>query len=222
MLSACNQFDSSSSPSTLGALSAAIETAGDFARIGLKKIFGTATDVTEEDINEMVDEVEKRLTDDVNKELQSKADSLVEKEKDELTTTVERDEENGYFVESIEEDVHHKEAQAIHNVKTEIDETTAQIRKAMLEKTQELEKQILEERLSKRLGKKVKLVIIEDEITGVDELLDDLTALRGGDPSESGAGKPDYSTTPNAGTQTFGSPGAVKETAQGDDDAIFN
>ena len=193
-------------------LNAAIATAGDFVRFGLKKLLGGDSNVSETEIDNMVKEVEERLTEDTTKELRSKADEFVTEEEDRIDDNTTAEEAAGVPVTSIEEDVYEQEEAAIDNVKTEIDETAEQMRKAMREKAQEAEKQILEERLSVKLGKKVKLMIVDDEISGVDDLLKDLSVLKGGEPATRATGTSQTGTSA-VGSQAYGGPNSVSASA---------
>jgi len=160
-------------------LDGAIQTAGDFVQIGLTKLLGD-TDTTEEEIKEMVKEVENKLTEEVNEELESTAEKLIKQAEARVDDTVANDEDNGYGMETIRDDMVQTEERVIYNAKSQLDETADRMRKQMLKKAQELEKEILEKRLSERLGKQVKLIILDDEVQDVDHLLDGLTTLKKG------------------------------------------
>jgi hypothetical protein len=160
-------------------LSAAISTAGQYVRIGLKKLLGSNSVMSEDDINDMVQAVEERLTDEVANELRQKANVIATTEEDNINDNATADNEAGIDVTTIEDSVHENEEAAIEAIRSELGSTADQLQKALRVKAQEAEKQILEDRLSARLGKKVKLTIMDDEIDGVEELLAGLPELKG-------------------------------------------
>jgi hypothetical protein len=93
---------------------------------------------------------------------------------------VSTEEENGYDAIEIEEDVYDDERQAVNAIKVGITAEATHVQQSLSARATEIEKAILEERLSAKLGKRVKLVIEEDEVRpmeGDDELFHGLHAL---------------------------------------------
>jgi hypothetical protein len=171
------------------ALGSAILTAGDYVRGGLNKWFGTVSGVTEEEIEEMVKEVEDRLTVETTQVLVEEAETYAQDAENKVAELAEDEQDAGLALEDIRGDVIQSENEAISNVKARIEARAEDMRKHMREKAQQVEMEMLEKRLSEKLGKTVKLVVIDDEIAGVDELLDGLTMLGGNDnPGDSTGG----------------------------------
>jgi hypothetical protein len=136
-------------------------------RIGLGKMLGGKLDKGE--IESIAEEVENELEDNANEELEEDAEEIIEEE---ITDT---DMDTELEVEEATEEVRMK----IHN-------SAKRIEDHLKKKTAEIEKHILEERLSTKLGKTVKLVIVEDEVEDVDHLLDGLHALTNSEATTSG------------------------------------
>ena len=196
-------------------LGAAISVTGDFLKTGLTKLLGTAPDVTEEDIQGMGNDVEDKLKEEANNELSSTAGRLVDEEEQKVDERVDEDEQEGDMtVEDIKQDVEDGEESAISAVKGGIDAKAEELEKKMMKRAQEIEIEILEKRLTEKLGKPVRLVVGEDnEIEGIDDLFSGLTNL---------GGKPDPNSNPQqvvggmgGGLNTGGS-GAAPDVVDGD------
>lgn len=158
----------------------AIETAGDYMRKSLMKIFGSEE---EAEVNAIVKEVEENLRTQAHETLSNDASAIIGNQEEKLDELVEEDDEQGVGVVGIQQDVQSFETEAMSDLKHKLDEDTKHIRERLEHDALLAEKKVLEERLSLRLGKKVELKILDDDISGVDELLAGLPRL-GGSPSQ--------------------------------------
>jgi hypothetical protein len=153
-------------------------------RIGMGKALGS--NVSDEEAEEMAKEVETRLTESVNTELREDAEGFAEEESNRIGTTVDTEREEGQDYNTIGNDVMAQEQDAVSHVQQEIKDAAGNIKTGLRGRAEEIEKEVLEERLSQRFGKKVKLLFVDDEIQGIDDLFNGLSSL-GGSPAN-GAG----------------------------------
>jgi hypothetical protein len=153
------------------------------------KMFGS--NVSDEELEEMAKEVEDKLTETVTSELKEDAQEFLEDEVNKIDNNVDNEEAEGQDYRTIENDVMDQEQDSVIHVREEISDAAIDMKTGLRGRAAEIEKQILEERLSLRLGKKVKLVVVGDEIEGVDDLFNGLPSL-GGSPAN-GAGNGGYS-----------------------------
>jgi hypothetical protein len=130
------------------------------------------------------------LTETVNSELQEDAQGFLRDEVNKIENNVDNEQGEGRDYATIESDVMDQDQDAVINVREEISNAAVDMKTGLRGRAAEIEKQILEERLSLKLGKKVKLVVVGDEIEGVDDLFNGLPSL-GGSPSN-GAGNGGY------------------------------
>jgi len=156
-------------------LGSAVNSMGNKLRIGLGKLLGKNVD--DEELESIASEVETKLNNKVGEELQEAADQLTENEVDKMESNVDEDMQEGVGTEGIEEDVWNQERGAESRIRSGIDSAADEIQAGMKKKAAEIEKEILEQRLTERLGKPVKLVIVDDEVKGVDDLFEGLDNL---------------------------------------------
>jgi hypothetical protein len=113
-----------------------------------------------------------RLNMTMTTELREQADDITQQQVQEMEDAVDQEQEEGtYTVEEIEKDVYTHETTAMEQVKIGIDAVGDELQASMQSRARQIEKEILEERLSKLLNYKVKLQIVDEQITGVDDAL---------------------------------------------------
>jgi hypothetical protein len=156
-------------------------------RIGMGKMLGS--NMSDEEVEEIAEEVETKLTESVTTELREDAQEFAEEEVNRIDSTVDTEEEAGQDYNTIGNDVMAQEQDAALHVREEISDAAGDMKAGLRGRAAEIEKEILEERLSLRFGKKVKIVIVDDEIQGVDDLFNGLSSF-GGAPAN-GAGNAD-------------------------------
>lgn len=158
---------------------------GNSIRFGLGSLFGKS--LTQDEMEQVAEGVEEKLISDNHSMLRGKADTIATREIDSINSVALEDEEDGLEYTDIRDDVYEHELGAADTVREDIDTEANRIRDSMSLRAAEVEKEILEERLSAKLGKKVKLVIVDNDIKGaeVDGLLQGLDNLVPGAPSSS-------------------------------------
>merc|ERR1712070_810310 len=92
---------------------------------------------------------------------------------------METDEEWGMDSEYTIDDINETKFNAKIQMGEDLHQEALRIANSMQQRAVNLEKEILEKRLSARLGKTVHLTIEDDEVKDVDHMLDDLPALNG-------------------------------------------
>jgi hypothetical protein len=155
-------------------------------RIGMGKMLGS--NVSDEELEEIAKEVQDKLTESVNSELQEDAQGFLRDEVNKIENNVDNEQGEGRDYTTIENDVFDQEQDAVINVRDEISDAAVDMKTGLRGRAAEIEKQILEERLSLKLGKKVKLVIVDDEIEGVNDLFNGLPSLGGSQSNRAGNG----------------------------------
>jgi len=148
---------------------------GNSLRVRMGGIFSKS--LTFAEMNAVANEVEEKLTQEAESELRDQADQMAEGDIESIENMVDAEEANGLETEEIEEDVHNQETAYTQELRVGIDEAADHVKLSMKKRAAEIEKEILEERLSIKMGKKVKLVIVDDEVQGVDELFTGLGNL---------------------------------------------
>lgn len=155
-------------------------------RIGMGRLFGSA--LSSEEVESVATQVQAKLTSEAKTTLRGKADQLTNTAIHKMESKASSEERNGYGAQEIEEDVYDEEVQAVSSIKSGIKAEAKQVQQSLSARAAEIEKAILEERLSAKLGKRVKLVIEENEVTPEDdELFQGISALT--KPSSSSASK---------------------------------
>ena len=165
-------------------LSYAVSTAGVYVKMGMNQLLGNAQDLTPQDIEEMAQEVQQQLQTETNQQLQAEADRLVESEEEKLDEQVQEDEDELMPADEIRQDLAEQEDLAVAHVRQEMDRKAEAIAKQLEKRAQEIEIEILEKRLEEKLGHKVKVVVMEDEIQSVEGLLEGLPNLGGKAPED--------------------------------------
>jgi hypothetical protein len=146
------------------------------------------SNVSDEELEDIAKEVQDKLTETVNSELQEDAQGFLRDEVNKIENNVDNEQGEGRDYTTIENDVFDQEQDAVINVRDEISDAAVDMKTGLRGRAAEIEKQILEERLSLKLGKKVKLVIVDDEIEGVNDLFNGLPSLGGSQSNRAGNG----------------------------------
>jgi hypothetical protein len=146
------------------------------------------SNVSDEELEEIAKEVQDKLTETVTSELKEDAQEFLQDEVNKIDSNVDNEEAGGKDYATIENDVMDQEQDAVMHVREEISNAAVDLKTGLRGRAAEIEKQILEERLSLKLGKKVKLVIVDDEIEGVNDLFNGLPSLGGSQSNRAGNG----------------------------------
>ena len=129
-------------------------------RIGIGKLFGNS--LSSDELEAVATQVQLQLNNEAQTKLRSKADFITKNAIATLGEKVSDEEGNDIPELKIEEDVLSDQKKAVRDIKFGIDAEFNSVQKALPSRAIEIEKAILEERLSTKLGKRVKLVIDED------------------------------------------------------------
>lgn len=143
-------------------LTSAVRVFGGYVRIGISKMY---SELTAAEVEEIAEEIEEEVQQAVDKEFGEIKDEIVEEEIYKIENMVDAEEGMGEDNLNIESDVYNSENDRVEDLVNLIDDAALEVTDAMQAKAAEIEKKILEKRLSKKLGKNVKLVIIDDEVT---------------------------------------------------------
>lgn len=148
-------------------------------RIGIGKLFGTT--LSSDEMEAVATQVQTQLNNEAQTKLRTKADIITKKAIEILEENVSEEEDVDMAEYKIEENVLNDQKKAVRDIKYGIDAELNAVQKELPTRAIEIEKAILEERLSTKLGKRVKLVIDEDnEITSAgsdDELFNGLKSF---------------------------------------------
>jgi hypothetical protein len=152
---------------------------GSGLRIGLGKLFGDKA--TDEEIEDIAVAVEAEVTAEVNQEIEVASEQILEDEVDKVRNRVERLRDDGESDEAIAKGVAAQEDADVSELRHSVDEIEDRVEKSIKTRESMAEKKILEDKLSKKLGKKVKLTFVEQEerFDGMDEVMKELPSLRG-------------------------------------------
>mmetsp|Transcript_6875 Transcript_6875/g.14001 ORF Transcript_6875/g.14001 Transcript_6875/m.14001 type:complete len:413 (+) Transcript_6875:231-1469(+) len=153
-----------------GILSSAVSALGAGIRSGLASMLGKSSD--SEEVQEIAKEIEDKVEEDAQKELEEEGDMIKDDKVAEVEVNVEIEEEEGNAIEKVEKDVLDSESGAIQEVRTEVDNAEKRIEDTLKYKAAMAEKEIMEKRLSARLGKPIHLEIVGDQVEGVKAALD--------------------------------------------------
>jgi hypothetical protein len=129
-------------------------------RIGIGKLFGSA--LSNDEMEEVATQVQVQLKDEAQIKLRGRADSITKIAIAAIEKTVSDEEDSEMDESTIEENVLKHQKKALREVKDKIDAELSVVQEQLPTRAIEIEKAILEERLSTKLGKRVKLVIDED------------------------------------------------------------
>lgn len=160
------------------ALNAVIQVTGDYVRAAFLKLLGN-TDITDAEIDEMVEQVENKLEEETIGQLENDAEEIAITLEEKIEDEAYDESGLGLDVEAIRSDIMANEEFGIRDMNRQIDEKAEKMKQMMREKAQELEIEILEKRLEEKLHKKVRLVVYDEELTDVDHILDGLSTLNG-------------------------------------------
>jgi hypothetical protein len=148
-------------------------------RIGIGKLFGST--LSNDEMEAVATQVQTQLNNEAQTKLRSKADFITKNAIATLEEKVSDEEDNDMTESKIEEGVLSDQKKAVRDIKYGIDAEFNAVQKVLPTRAIEIEKAILEERLSTKLGKRVKLVIDEDnEIASAgsdDELFNGLNSF---------------------------------------------
>lgn len=147
------------------------------------KTIGTDSSATPllsaEEIEEMTEYMAEELEVEASEAIEIEASEIVDEAMEFVEEEVDIEEAEGINKEEIARDIYNQEPEEVAAVHTRIHQVGEHIHGSLRQQALEIEKQILEQRLSEKLGKQVKLMIVEDEIADIDGLLDGLTTLVG-------------------------------------------
>lgn len=192
---------------TLGAI-------GNSIRVGLGKLLGGK--VSDEEIEEIAEKVEEELDHAADKELQTSANQIVETRLDEAKTMYQDERGHGYDDARIRQDVMDREADRVNRMRYDIHAAASDVQSHLQHQSLEIEKKILEERLSAKLGRPVKLDIREDDggFSGIEDYVQEMPAYNGGSGDNYA-----YTSPSSGGSSTYGSSGGHDDKDdRGDDD----
>lgn len=165
-------------------LTAAIEVTGSYVRSAFSKLL-SGTDISQAEIEQMVEEVESKLEEATIEQLKEESDAIVTTLEDSIESEAFDESDSGLAVEDIRSDMEENEEMAIREMNELINKKAEIMKQMMRKKAEEFEIEILEKRLEEKLHKKVKLVVLDEELTDIDHMLDGLTTLSGGSGSGS-------------------------------------
>lgn len=160
-------------------LESTVTAAGGMIRSGIDKLLGGNLD--DEEIEEIVSEVEERLRIGFDEDLEAKADQITQNYEDEIENAVDNAERERVSYDTIEKDIWDREDVAVKATRGEIDSAAELLHTNLRGRASQIEKEILEKRLSARFGRPVTIVI------GDDLELESLDNLFAGLPSSGGA-----------------------------------
>lgn len=132
-----------------------------------------------EEIEEMTEYMTEELEVETSETIELEASEIVDEAMEFVEEEVDIEEAEGISEAEIVRDIYNQEPEEVAAVHKRIHNVGEQLHGSLRQQALEIEKQILEQRLSEKLGKQVKLMIVEDEIADIDGLLDGLTTLTG-------------------------------------------
>jgi len=167
-----------------GILASAVSKLGTSIYNGIAGILGGS--VSNDELQDIVNEVQEELRADSVAELEDAAFDIAQNALENMDEQEEVDEGSGKSAEDIVRDIARGETDAIVTVVRGIDDVERDIESSMSDKALEIEKKILEDRLSKKLGRPVEIRIKDNVLEGDEDLLAGLPNLTGGSGSFSG------------------------------------
>jgi hypothetical protein len=152
---------------------------GSGLRSGLAKLFGDKA--SDKEIEDIAQAVESEVTAEVNQEIEVASAEILTKEVGKVGGQVEAWRGEGQDDAEVARDIQEEKASAVAELRRSVDEVEDRVEKSIRTRTSMAEKKILEERLSKKLGKKVKLTYVEQDerFDGMEEAMQQLPSLRG-------------------------------------------
>jgi hypothetical protein len=145
-------------------LESALVMAGNMIRLGIGKLLGDSVDT--EEMEQLAREVDQKLQIEMKGALEQSAQDLVQQEVETFSSTIAKDQMEGMETESIEEDLWEREATAEEHVRQGMEQAAQNLSSGLRGRAILIEKEILEQRLSERLGQPVKLLLQGDQIVG--------------------------------------------------------
>ena len=153
---------------------------GSGLRIGLGRLFGNKASTKE--IEELAQAVETEVVAEMDRDIEAESTTALNKELEQLETEREEATSEGTSDHEIAEEFNFKRTEAIDEMRHSIQEIEERVEKSIEARTSMAEKKVLEEKLSKKLGKTVKLTFADDEedqFGGLNEAIEELPSLRG-------------------------------------------
>jgi hypothetical protein len=138
-----------------GLLSKALNSMESGIKTSVAKLLGD--DASETAIDQLTQEVEGALVNNAKEELQQRAHTIAAQESDGILSQVEKGK-------ATEREVHAAEADTLLNVRDKVDNAALEIRQHLRERAAQVEKSIMEKRLSQRLGRPIKLMIVDGDV----------------------------------------------------------
>lgn len=163
------------------AMKAASNTYINSIRIGLGKLLGSA--FSNEEVETIAEQVEEQLNMNMTKTLRLRADSITQHQ---IQTMEQMTEEANDDEVDVASEIFQTEEEVVEEIGQDIDQEATRLTSTMKARAAAIEKAVLEERLSAKLGKRVKLVIEDDEVRsfeGDDGLFHGLNTLLAPTPS---------------------------------------
>lgn len=158
-------------------LNSAIKIVGFFFE-GIIRRFAKDRDVamTDEEVDDVVDQVKTYLRSQTVTSLESAANVIALGKEEDIQERAFDESKNGVSMATILSEMQKKEELAIADVKRKIDQKADEIQDMLKQKAEAILLEILEERLGKKLGKTVRLVIV-DNVIERDGLFDGLNNI---------------------------------------------
>jgi hypothetical protein len=179
---------------------------GSGLRIGLGKLFGDKA--TDQEIEDIAVAVEAEVTSEVNQEIEVASEQILEDEVDKVRDRVQRLRDDGESDGAIAQGVAAQEDEDVSELRHSVDEIEGRVEKSIKTRESMAEKKILEDKLSKKLGKKVKLTFVEQEerFDGMDEVMKELPSLRGSQSAHKKRKKKKRNSSSGGGSNPEASP----------------
>lgn len=145
-----------------GLLSKAMSSMESGIRNSVAKLLGA--DASGTDINKLTQEVEGALVNNATEELQQRAVGIADQESNGIHSLIEMGEAMGQANGDMTQEVNDVEADTVIRVRDAVDNAALDIRQHLRERAAQLEKTIMEKRLSERLGRPIKLQIVDGDV----------------------------------------------------------
>lgn len=143
-------------------LGTALGSAGNLIRLGIGKLMGDSMDTNE--MEAVASAVEERLKTSVKEELTTQAEEIRRQEVTGLNELAETESREGLDESEIDEDIRTREYDALSHVREGIDQAANNIRGNLRGRAAEIEKTVLEQYLSEKLGQQIRLQVVGDEV----------------------------------------------------------
>lgn len=175
------------------------------------------------DLQSVTSEVKNKLEEEASSQFQQRATDILDEEMERFEAGVEQDRKEGYGLNFIKSDMVQSKQAVVSSMRQEMHDAAADVSSNVLSRAQQIELQILEDRLSQKLGKTVKLHFVEDDIQGIDDLFTGLPNLGGSVGGDNPVVR-DVTPSPPPGNDDQSNDGdddynGDDNTSEGDDDA---